>query len=85
MTCWIEKTPDGEDTIFCDSAEVGCDVRKQALNPGHLYMQVATGHLFVTSQPLPRIAPHDAEMAEHWFKERGADLAPDIFAGEPDG
>ena len=82
MTCWIEKDGDGRDCIYCNSAEVGADVRTQALHADSLFIRVSDGQFFIAGEPLPRLAPHDVEMAKHFLAERGMP-APDIFTGEP--
>ncbi len=84
MTCWIEKTPDGKDCIFCNSAEVGADVRTQALHADHLYIRASDGRAFTAGKPISPLAPHDAEMAKHYLAEKGMPK-PDIFPGESVG
>ncbi len=85
MTCWIEKDQFGRDTIFTNSAEVGADVRKQALHADHLYIRVSDGRAFTAGKPISPLAPHDAEMAKHYLAERGMPK-PVVFAGDtPDG
>ena len=84
MTCWIEEDQFGRDTIFCNSAEVGADVRKQALHADCLYIRASDGRAFTYGKPLSNLAPHDAEMAKHFMDEKGMPT-PDIFTGEPNG
>ena len=87
MTCWIEKDGDGRDCIYCNSAEVGADVRTQALHADTLFIRASDGQFFTGPQDLvgmSRLAPHDVEMAKHLMAERGMP-APNIFSGESDG
>ena len=84
MTCWTEKDQFGRDTIFTNSAEVGADVRKQALHADSLYIRITDGRAFTYGKPLSNLAPYAAEMAKHYLAEKGMPK-PVIFVGEPDG
>lgn len=88
MSCWIEKTPDGKDCIFCDSADVGCDNQTQALPAEQILIRASDGHVFKAPPGLKglfRLAPHDVAMVEYWLRERGVEIGPNIFAGDPVG
>ena len=83
MSCWIEKDQFGRNTISTNSAEVGADVQHQELHADDLYIRVTDGRMFTYGKPLSNLAPHVAEMANHYLAEKGMP-APVIFVGEPE-
>jgi hypothetical protein len=87
MTCWIETDSHGRECIFCDSAAVGADVRRQALNADTVLIRASDGHVFTAPlglSGLSRLSHADVEMVEHWLRERDMP-SPNIFAGDPVG
>ena len=82
MTCWIEEDSGGRDCIFCNSAEVGADVRKTAIHTDHVFVRLSDGQVFTSGTPLPRLSPAEAEMVEYYEDERGMPILH-IFSGEP--
>ena len=51
-----------------------------------IFMQMSTGHIFVAPSgaiPLMRLNPHETGMVEYWLRERGSEIGPNIFDGEP--
>ncbi len=81
MTCKIESDTFGKDVIWCE-----VDGRPTALPADHIMIRASDGHVFtapVGLRGLARLSPADVEMVEHWLHEKGVDLKPDIFAGDP--
>lgn len=67
---------------------VGANSRgqKHVLLPDKIFMRLSDGHIFLAPSiqlPLSRLNPHEVPMIEHWLRERGAEIGPDVFDGEP--
>ena len=85
MTVRIEKDNHGRDVIW---SEVGG--KAVPLPAEHILVRLSDGHIFITSAGLPGLnplRPHEPEMVKHWLREKGAEIAPNVFAGDtpPDG
>ena len=89
MTFRIETGPDGADVIITDSPDMAragpSRVKSQALPANHAYMRLSDGQMFTNAKPMYRLSPAEAEMVEHYLREKGADIGPDIFAGPSRG
>ncbi len=83
MTIKIEPDIYGKDIIWCE-----VDGRPTALPTDHILIRASDGHVFtapVGLHGLARLAPHDVEMVEYWLRERGVEIGPNVFAGDPVG
>ena len=81
MTIRIEKDAHGRDVIW---GEVGG--KAVPLPVDDILIRASDGHVFLTSAGLPglnRLRPHEPEMVRHWLREKGGEIKPDIFAGDP--
>ena len=59
---------------------------KKGLHTSHIFLHLASGAVF-TAPPslrgLSRLSEAEVEMVEYWLREKGAEMVPDIFAGDP--
>ena len=86
MTCKIETDDSGRYVIFTDRPDVARAGPRRVASPGlnadHCYIRLGDGQVFTSAQPLDRLSPAEVEMIEYFLREKGADITPDIFAGE---
>ena len=81
MTVRIETDAQGHDVLW---SEVGG--KAVPLQVENLFFRALDGHVFVGPSghvPLERLRPHEVEMVEFWLHEKGVEIEPNIFAGEP--
>ena len=82
MTCRIETDGTGQECVMIDRE----DGRTQALATNNVFVRLADGHVFTGPtdlRGLSRLSQLEVEMVHHWLRERGAEIGPDIFAGDP--
>ena len=81
MTIKIVPDAYGKDILWTE-----VDGRPTALPADHILIRASDGHVFKAPTGLKglfRLAQHDVEMVEYWLRERGAEIEPKIFAGDP--
>ena len=60
--------------------------KKAVLMASDIFLRLSDGHVFTARSgpiPLDRLNPHEVEMVEFWLHQQGAEVKPNVFAGEP--
>lgn len=83
MTITIETNRRGQEEIWGENSRG----QKHVMEANRIFVRASDGHVFLapmSERPrLVRLNPHEVPMIEHFLREKGAGIEPNIFAGDP--